>query len=76
MDKLKASIGNRIKSLRKELNISQEALANKADIDRTYMTDIEKGRRNVSIEILYKITTALDKTLTVFFDDKMFGSGK
>lgn len=65
---IKEKIGQRIKRLRKELNLSQEGLANKAGVDRTYMTDVENGRRNISIEILEKIIAALGKSFSEFFD--------
>ncbi len=69
---IKLKIGQRIKELRKELNLSQEALALKSEVDRTYMTDVENGRRNVSIEILEKIISALKVSFTVFFNAKEF----
>jgi transcriptional regulator with XRE-family HTH domain len=45
---IKLKVGQRIRELRKELGLSQEALANEAEVDRTYVTDVENGRRNVS----------------------------
>ena len=69
---IKMKVGQRIKVLRKELGISQEALALKAEVDRTYVTDVENGRRNVSIEILERLITALDISVTVFFNAKEF----
>ncbi len=46
---IKDKVGQRIKELRHELGLSQEALGNKAGVDRTYVTDVENGRRNVSV---------------------------
>ena len=69
---IKLKVGQRIKGLRHELKLSQEALANKADVDRTYMTDVENGRRNISVEILEKIIAALEVTISEFFDSKEF----
>ena len=69
---IKEKIGQRIRSLRKELNLSQEALALKSEVDRTYMTDVENGRRNVSIEILERIITALEVSIAEFFNSKQF----
>lgn len=65
-------VGQRIKELRHRLKLSQEALANRADVDRTYMTDVENGRRNISVEILEKIIAALEVTFSEFFDSKEF----
>jgi len=69
---IKLKIGQRIKELRKQLALSQEALALKAEVDRTYITDVENGRRNVSIEILEKIIAALEVSITEFFNAKEF----
>ncbi|MBP2283684.1 transcriptional regulator with XRE-family HTH domain [Flavobacterium sp. CG_23.5] len=65
-------IGDRIRELRKEKNISQEALANIAEVDRTYMTGVETGKRNVTVKILEKIIIALDTDFMAFFNDNNF----
>ena len=64
---LKKVIGNKIKSLRIEKNISQEELASACGLDRTYITYVENGKKNVTIETLFKITQALGITLSDFF---------
>jgi len=69
---IKLKIGQRVRELRKELDISQEALAYKAEVDRTYVTDIENGRRNVSLEILERLIKALEVSFTDFFNSKEF----
>ena len=69
---IKLKIGCRIRELRKGLQISQEALAYKAEVDRTYVTDVENGRRNISVEILEKLITALEISFTEFFNTKEF----
>ena len=69
---IKLKIGQRIKELRKELELSQESLAYKAEVDRTYVTDVENGRRNVSVEILDRLIKALDISITEFFNAKEF----
>ena len=69
---IKLKIGQRIKTLRKELGLSQEALALKSEVDRTYMTDVENGRRNISIEILEKIIIGLEMSFNEFFTSKEF----
>ncbi|GAB3922942.1 helix-turn-helix transcriptional regulator [Mucilaginibacter myungsuensis] len=69
---IKVKVGQRIRELRNELGISQEALANKAEIDRTYVTDVENGRRNISIENLEKLIDALQVQLKDFFDAPNF----
>lgn len=69
---IKLKVGQRIRELRQAQRLSQEALANKANVDRTYMTDLENGRRNVSIEVLLRVTDALNITFTEFFTASTF----
>ena len=69
---IKLKIGQRIKQLRKELGLSQEGLGNAAEVDRTYVTDVENGRRNVSVEILERLIGALEVTIAEFFNSKEF----
>jgi transcriptional regulator with XRE-family HTH domain len=56
---LQQIFGEIIKQLRTEKNLSQETLAFNADIDRTYISDIEKGERNISIQVAFKLANAL-----------------
>ena len=69
---IKVKVGQRIKELRNEIGISQEALANRAEIDRTYVTDVENGRRNISIENLEKLVNALEIPFKDFFNSPNF----
>jgi transcriptional regulator with XRE-family HTH domain len=69
---IKVEVGKRIRELRNEMGISQEALANKAEIDRTYVTDVENGRRNISIENLEKLVIALQIEFKDFFNAPNF----
>lgn len=61
-------LGERIKLLRKEANISQEKLAELAGLDRTYINSVENGRRNISIINIEKIAKALEISLANFFN--------
>lgn len=70
---IRNTIGHRIKMLRKAKGISQEALANIAEIDRTYMASVENGKRNISIINLEKIINALQLSIAEFFNDEKFG---
>jgi len=56
--RLKA-LGQAIRGRREELDISQEALADAAQMDRAHMGKIERGERNVTLLNLLKIATAL-----------------
>ena len=61
-------VGQRIKDLRTEIGISQEKLALKAEIDRTYLAGVENGKRNLSIKSLEKIINALNVSFHDFFE--------
>lgn len=58
-EKLK-QVGQRIQAARKEAGLSQSELAEKIDISVTYMSSIENGKTNCTIEIFMKITEALN----------------
>ena len=62
-------IGENIKKLRIEKNISQEKLAELADLDRTYVHSIEKGDRNISVEVLLKLAQGLKVEITEILKD-------
>ena len=74
---IKTKIGIRIKEIRTQLTLSQEAVAFKAEIDRTFMNHVENGRRNVSVETLEKIiTSGLETTFQKFFESDVFNGRK
>jgi len=52
---LQKDLGITIKALRAEKGVSQEKLALSTGIDRRYMSDIENGKRNISLEIIEKL---------------------
>ena len=56
---IKQKFGKRLKELRLQKGLSQEALANIAELDRTYIPSIEKGERNVSITVIEKLANSL-----------------
>lgn len=64
---IKERLGERILEIRKEKSLSQEKLALKANIDRAYMHLIEKGKTNVSIELIEKIAIALEINIKHLF---------
>lgn len=66
-------VGIRIAQLRKKKKLSQQKFAYEADIERSYLSRIEKGEKNISLSTLEKITTALEISLQDFFDTKELG---
>ena len=70
---IQVKIGQRIKEIRTEKNLTQEAVAFKAEIDRTFMNHVENGKRNISIETLEKVVcNGLEVTFKEFFDTDSF----
>lgn len=61
---VRQQFGKRIKELRQANELSQEALAHLAELDRTYIPSIEQGKRNVSIEVIQKLSIAFDITIS------------
>ncbi|MEK3720592.1 helix-turn-helix domain-containing protein [Paenibacillus sp. FSL H8-0034] len=53
-------VGERIRTIRKEKGYTQESLAEKSGVYITYISDIERGERNITLETLDKVITALD----------------
>lgn len=65
---IKIWVGRRVKELRNKLGISQEKLADLVGLDRTYITSVECGRRNISIVNIEKLAKTLNVTLSEFFE--------
>ena len=64
---IKLLVGKRVRELRNNIGISQEELADLAGLDRTYITSVECGKRNISIVNIEKLAKALNVTLAEFF---------
>lgn len=73
---LQIQFGKRVRQLRLKQGLSQEALAFKAGIDRTYMTSIENGKRNVSVQNIEKVIKALEISIQDFFSTDIFEGQK
>jgi transcriptional regulator with XRE-family HTH domain len=56
---LRAVLAKNIRALRKERGLSQESLADEAELHRTYIGSVERGERNISIDSIEKIAKAL-----------------
>lgn len=64
---IKILVGKRVKELRNKLGVSQEELADIVGLDRTYITSVECGKRNISIVNIEKLAKALKVSLAEFF---------
>ncbi len=62
LDRLVTALGEAIRKRRQAKNLSQEALAEIADFDRTYVSLLERGERNPSFTNLCRVAAALDTT--------------
>lgn len=67
MDTIEKRFGDRIRELRKEKQLSQEELAFKAGVHRTYLGSIERGERNPSLRNISAIAAALGISLSDLF---------
>ena len=71
---LKTLLGMAIKAQRASLGISQEELAHRAGLHRTYVSDLERGARNPSIESIEKLAGALQVSVSNLFEGAGNGS--
>lgn len=68
-DKLIIDIGITIAKLRNEKKLSQESLAELSEIHRTYLSEVEGGKRNPTISVLNRIVEALGISMSIFFQE-------
>lgn len=62
------ALGERVRQIRKEKGLSQEALADLAGIDRSYMGHIERGDQNITLTKIFQIAKALEIPICQLFD--------
>ena len=66
---IQQSFGSTIRKLRISKGISQETFADLCNLHRTYISDIELGKRNVSLENIERIAIALQVPITKLFEE-------
>lgn len=59
--------GKKVRELRKQRGLSQEALALLCELDRSYIGGVERGERNISLINIYKISKSLNISIKEFF---------
>ena len=69
MDDLRAALGQRVKDLRERIGWSQEILAERAGLDPTYISGIERGLRNPGLNSLNQLALALRVALPALVSD-------
>ncbi len=67
MTNIKNLFGNKIRKTRQQMKMSQENLGFKSGLHRTYISEVELGRRNVSLENIRKISKALGIKISDMF---------
>jgi len=67
--KILIKFGNKVRKERAKLGLSQEKLAAKAGVHRTYIGMIERAEKNITLENIKKVTKALNLKLSDFFSD-------
>lgn len=60
--------GRRLRALREQAGISQEELAFRSRLHRTYVSGVERGRRNISLVNIHRLARALDSSPASLFD--------
>jgi transcriptional regulator with XRE-family HTH domain len=65
--KARALVARNLRRLRVRRGLSQEALAVDAEIDRTYVSRLERGLENPTVKVLEQLATALDAEIVEFF---------
>lgn len=68
MEDVRKILAGNIKAARNRLNLSQEELADRAGIDRTYVSGIERQVRNPTITVVAKFAEALETTTAALLD--------
>ena len=69
---VKVRFGCAVRQRRYELGLSQEDLAGKAGLHRTYISDIERGARNPSLEVIERLAISLDLRVAELFSSYGF----
>jgi transcriptional regulator with XRE-family HTH domain len=69
MPDIKLTFGKRLRELRQAKGMTQESLAHEAGLDRTYVSSVERGERNISLENIQRLALALGVNIKDFFKD-------
>ncbi len=75
-DPLLTALGRRVRALRVTQGLTQEQLGEKADLDQTYISDIERGERNPSVLIVGQLARAFRLSLAELFASGVYVSGE
>ena len=62
-----AELGRRIREIRIARNLTQQALATQSGLDRAYIGQVERGKANISVRNVFKISDVLEVSAAIFF---------
>jgi len=62
------AFGARVRELRRESGFSQEELAHRAELDRSYVGQVERGERNVSLDNIHRLAESLELKVRDLFE--------
>jgi transcriptional regulator with XRE-family HTH domain len=62
--------GRRMRELRKEAGFSQEELAHRSHLHRTYISSVERGERNIALLNIYRVAQGLEVSPRILLDDR------
>lgn len=65
---IKIKFGLKLKKIRNEKNLSQEKLAELSSMDRSYLSNIERGKKNISLEKINELSKALQIDISKLFE--------
>lgn len=65
---IEEKFGNRIRSLRLIQNISQEELSFRSGLSKNYISDVERGTRNISLQAISKLAAGLNTSEKMLFE--------
>jgi transcriptional regulator with XRE-family HTH domain len=68
-DELKLAFGEAVRKFRTARGLSQEKLAERANIHRTYIGDVERGLRNIALVNMHRIAAALEVSLSTLIGE-------
>jgi len=68
---IRKKFGKNVRAKRQQLGLSQEAFAFEARSNRTYISDVERGTRNPSIEVVQRIAKALGVSMGELLDGQI-----
>lgn len=75
METLQDAFGKRLRDIRRRMDMTQEKLADSADMSVQYISDIERGKRNPSLSSIETLARALDMSVSDLFDMEEFQIG-